>query len=120
MRHLRQLLLATCLGLLPGCGVGLIYTHVVVPLDLNQDVTPELELAGKSDMRTFQYFVRFDWNSAAIADAARAAGITHIYYADMEILSVWFGVWEQRTAIVYGTGPGMGGAAPPSMPGPDG
>lgn len=117
MRNLRQLLIATCLGLLlPGCATGLIYTHIVVPLDLNQDATPKQSMAGKSDVRTFQYVVRFDWNSAAIADAARANGITEIWYADLDILSIWFGLWEQRTAIVYGTGPGLAETPPPTMP----
>ena len=97
-------LLGACLS---GCGLGLIYTHITVPLDLNVEDTPvPPNDGGDSDWKTLQYFViRFDWNSAAIVDAAHAAGLTTIYYADMEILSVFFGLWEQRTAIVYGTGP---------------
>jgi len=113
MRALSICLLAACL-LLPGC--GLIYTHIVVPLDINADNAPVQEMAGKSDWRTFKYFIQVDWNSSAIADAAHAAGITHIYYADMEILSVWFGLWSQKTAIVYGTGPGNEVTPPPTMP----
>ena len=97
-------LLGACLS---GCGLGLVYTHITVPLDLNLEETPVQPDAdaGVSDWKTLHYVVRFDWNTAAIVDAAHAAGLTKIYYADMEILSVFFGVWEQRTAKVYGTGP---------------
>ena len=113
MRTLGAGLLASCL-LLPGC--GLIYTHVVVPLDINADDAPVQETGGRSDWRSFQYIVRVDWNTSAIADAAHAGGITRIYYADMEILSILGGLWSQQTAIVYGTGPTAEPVPPPTMP----
>jgi hypothetical protein len=113
MRSLCHGLLSLCL-LLPGC--GLIYTHVVIPLDINADDAPVQEINGRSDWKTFQYFVRVDWNSSAIADAAHAAGITRIYYADLEILSILGGLWSQQTAIVYGTGPSAPITPPPTMP----
>ncbi len=94
------------LGLLAAClaGCGLLYTHITVPLDLNLDETPEQPSKGRSDWLAFQYVVRFDWNTAAIVDAAREAGLDEIYFADMEIFSVFFGIWQQRTATVYGAG----------------
>ena len=99
-------LLAVCLT---GCGLGLIYTHVTVPLDVNLEEEPvppdDLGRHPGADWKTLHYIVRFDWDSAAIIDAAHAAGLTKVYYADMEVLSVFFGIWEQRTAKVYGTGP---------------
>jgi len=102
-----MLALRVCaVGLLAACltGCGLLYTNIVVPLDLNVEDVPTQPVTGKSDWKTVAYVVQFDWDSAAIADAAHKAGIEHIYYADMEIFSILF-VWRQRTAIVYGTGP---------------
>ena len=93
-------LLAACLA---GCEApGLIYTHITVPLDLDLDATRVDSRHGQSDWKTYDYVIELDWNSAAIADAARAGGITEIDYADMEITSVFFGAWVQRRAIVYG------------------
>jgi len=100
----RSALLAGLLAGLPGCVAGLIYTDVVVPLDLHDHDTPVEGKTGRSDWKTFSFYVQFDWDSAGIADAARKGGITTIEYADMEIFSI-LGIWTQRTAIVYGTGP---------------
>jgi TRL-like protein family len=100
----RRVVLAGLLGAcLQGCAFGLLYTHVVVPLDLDVDDTPVEPETGKSPWKTFSFVVHVDWDSAAIADAAHEAGITHIWYADMEIYSVLI-FWQERTAIVYGTG----------------
>jgi hypothetical protein len=98
LRGLAPLALAVGLA---GCSPGLIYTNVTIPLDRNLDKTTAQPLTGESDWKTFAYIVRFDWDSAAIADAAHAAGIKEISYADLEIFSI-LGIWQQRTAIVYG------------------
>jgi hypothetical protein len=89
---------------LSGCSAGLLYTNIVRPLDLNVETAAEQPATGRSDWKTFAYVVQVDWDTAAIAKAARDAGITNIHYADMQIFSV-LGIWRQRTAIVYGTGP---------------
>jgi hypothetical protein len=102
---LRRAACGLLLACLTGCGAGLIYTHVTVPLDLNVRDVPAQPETGRSDWKTFKYVVQVDWNSAALVDAARAAGLERIFFADMEILSVFFGVWQQRTATVYGSGP---------------
>jgi len=98
LRGLSSLALAAALG---GCAPGLIYTDITIPLDRNLDKTAASPQTGESDWKTFSYIVRFDWDSAAIADAARAAGIKEIAYADLQIFSI-LGIWEQRRAIVYG------------------
>jgi hypothetical protein len=102
---LRLFACGALLACLSGCGAGLLYTHVTVPLDLDVEASPVPPQTGRSDWKTFNYVVRFDWSSAAIVDAAREAGLERIYFADLEILSVFFGVWEQRTATVHGSGP---------------
>jgi len=50
----------------------------------------------------FPIYVDIVWDSNAIGDIARAQGIDEIYYADMETLSVVFGIWSQRTVHIYG------------------
>lgn len=42
------------------------------------------------------------WNGRAIGDAAKRAGLTEIYYADLHTVSVLLGIWEQKTVEVYG------------------
>jgi hypothetical protein len=102
-RGLAGLALAAVLcGSLTGCVTGLLYTGITVPLDLNLETTPVEGLSGRSGWKTFEYVVRVDWDSAAIADAARAGGLTEIHYADMKYTSIFFGTWVQRRAIVYG------------------
>jgi hypothetical protein len=99
-RWLGALALAATLA---GCAApGLIYTEIIEPLDLDASVTSAVPEDGQSSWKTFAYAIRVDWSSAAIADAARAGGLTEIYYADMEHIYVLFGIWEQRRAIVYG------------------
>jgi hypothetical protein len=99
-------MLVACLG-----STGCIYNHTVMPLDVNFNETPVYQ--GRqgdwdSTWKTLRIpllfvpgYVQFDWGSSGIADAARAQGMTEIYYADLETLSV-LGVWRQQWAIVYG------------------
>lgn len=100
LRTLAAVLLASVVA---GCAVpGLIYSNVTFPLDLDASATVIEPGTGRSDWKTFNYAVQVDWDSSAIADAARQAGLVEIHFADMEITSVLLGVWVRRTAIVYG------------------
>lgn len=99
-RLLPLLLLAGALA--PGCARGLLYTRVTEPLDLQIEATPAQPRTGESDWKTFSYLVHLDWDSSAIADAARAAGLVELHFADVETTSIFFGAWSQRRAIVYG------------------
>jgi hypothetical protein len=103
-RLVRGLLLAALLVGVTGCTApGLIYTDIVRPLDLDLHETPDKRARGRSGTKAITlYNISVIWDSAAIADAARQRGLTKIYYADMRTVSVWFGIWQQRTAIVYG------------------
>jgi hypothetical protein len=106
-RRAISLALAACLVAATGCLSGGIYTHVTRPLDLNLDHTPVHDGKSGDSWKTLHIpitsglFVQFDWGSDAIGDGARKAGITTIYYADLETLQV-LGIWSQRWAIVYG------------------
>jgi len=103
----RRLVGVWILGLafvLPGCVSGLIYTHVTTPLDLDLNNTPVFtgrQQAGKGDTKTIRYYVQIDWDSNAIGDIAKKAGLTEVHYADLETLSV-LGIWTQKTVHVYG------------------
>jgi len=85
-----------------GCANGLIYTHVIVPLDRDMDGTPIRRSHGKRDAKELNVnFVRIAWGSAGIVDAARQHGLVQIDYVDLETRSI-LGIWTQRYALVYG------------------
>jgi hypothetical protein len=88
--------------LFSGCARGLIYTHTVRPLDINHHQTPVIQKSEQGDIKHIQYhFVSFTWDSNAIGDIARENGLEMVYYADLEVLSV-FGIWRQFIVHVYG------------------
>ena len=101
--HVRFVLVTVLLACSTGCTApGLIFTDITRPLDLDMHVTQAADRSGEGDIKSITYWVSVWWDSAAIADAAHERGLTELYYADERILSVWFGLWQQRYAIVYG------------------
>ncbi len=98
-KQLLVLLLPLC-----GCVNGLIYTHITQPLDVNftstavQTQKPE---KAENDVKSIRYYVEINWDSNGIGDIARKHGMTELYYADFEELSV-LGVWRQQWVHVYG------------------
>ena len=84
-----------------GCVGGAIYSHVTVPMDLNLDRTPVHQEQVQDSWNTLQYYIRVDWGSLGIGDIAKRQGLKHVYYADLETLTV-LGLWRQRWAHVYG------------------
>jgi len=98
----RVIRLTVLLPLLALSGCGLIYTHTVTPLDVNLNNTPVFDGKGaKGDTKQIRYYVSLEWDSRGIGDIAKKAGMTHVYYADLETLSV-LGVWTQQFVHVYG------------------
>src|SRR3990172_1181459 len=65
-----------------------------------------IELApasGQGDIKQIAlYGISVTWGDDSIGSAAREKGLTELYYADREILSVMFGIWKQETIHVYG------------------
>lgn len=101
-RLLVPLALCAVLGLLSaGCARGFIYTHTVEPLDIDFDQTPVGTAHGVGDVKHFRYRVSILWDSNAIGDIARRVGLSRLYYADLERLSV-IGIWHQYHVHVYG------------------
>lgn len=102
MRRISQIaLLATTLASAGCVGGGAIYTHVTKPLTTNFEDTPVVPRSAEGNTKQFRYQVDFNWDSRAIGDIAKKAGLTQLHYADETVLSV-MGVWTQRFVTVYG------------------
>ncbi len=80
---------------------GLIYTNVTVPLDVNFDATQFARQDDESDVKTIQYYLRFDWGDASIGTIAKENGFETVHYADLRTLSILF-VWRQQFVTIYG------------------
>lgn len=85
-----------------GCGMGLIYTHTVEPLNPNMHRTPIASDSGQADIKQFTlYGISVTWDDNSIGRIARERGLTELYYADREFLRV-LGIWKQEIIHVYG------------------
>lgn len=102
MKSLSLFMGVVILGLaLPGC--GLIYTHTIVPfdLDIEQGTPCDFEAKG-NNIKQFQFdIVNLMWDSNAIGDVVREAGLDTVYFADLESFRI-LGIWNQYTVHVYG------------------
>ena len=83
-------------SLLPGC----LYAKVKSPLDLDLDKTQLGSKVGTSRMESVLWL--FAWGDAGTKAAAEAGGIATIHHADMEVMTVLFGLYSRETTIVYG------------------
>jgi TRL-like protein family len=85
-----------------GCTAGILYTHTVTPLTVNQLQTPITETEGRSDIKHIQFsYFGIMWDDAALGNIARAKGMQELYFADLEYLSV-LTIWRQYTVHLYG------------------
>ena len=90
-----------------GCAVGLLYTDKIEPLSKNMNLTPVGEREGQSTTRSLgvplsPVDLSATWNSRALADAAKNAGLSEFYYADLHSVSIFLGLWQSREVILYG------------------
>jgi hypothetical protein len=85
-----------------GCGIGLLYTHTVEPLNPNMHRTEMKPASGEGNIKQIKYDMSITWDDNSIGGIAKEKGLTELYYADREILSVVFGIWSQETIHVYG------------------
>jgi hypothetical protein len=98
------LALGSCVAAPPvGASRGIVYTHVVRPLDIREHDTRVADLpAKKDDLKHFSYsVVNFIWGDTGVGEMARAAGFEEVLYADLETQS-YFGIWTRRWVHVYG------------------
>jgi len=85
-----------------GCTAGILYTHTVQPLTINQRSAPAVGIEGSNDIKHIQLpYVGVMWGNTALGDIAREKGLQEIYYADLEQLSVLM-IWRQSTVHLYG------------------
>ena len=102
-------LLGTLLSLATaGCaGQGLLYTRIVSPYSQDFHGTP----AGSKTCRVNEHTLKEPFTSvnvsvlfstSVVKTAAHAAGITNLYYADVETLSVLHGIYKRQTLILCG------------------
>lgn len=104
-RTSRALLAAALLGA-NGCTYGFLYSDTVVPLDRNMNRTPVSAQSGASSTKqvndSFVTGVRVLWASRAIGDAAHEGRLSESQYADLHVVRILGGLYEQSTVIVYG------------------
>lgn len=101
---INTLTLIICLGLLGGCTQGLLYTHTTTPLTHNFDQTPAGygNKSGNGSTKQLHVQITAKWDTNGIGEIAKKSGITEIYYADIEEISVLGGFWEQDYVHIYG------------------
>ena len=88
--------------LLSSC-LGIVYTHITQPLTLDMQETPVVHDSSNGDVKALKYYVQVKWNKNGIGQIAKEYGFEEVYYADLETLRIFFGLWTQRWVHVYGT-----------------
>lgn len=89
-------------------GEGILFKHTREPLMLNANSTRVS--SGNSSSGRVQEIqvqpVRVTWDSNAIGDIAKAAGIKTVYYADLEVWRVldfvFIAGWSMQVVHIYG------------------
>jgi hypothetical protein len=79
---------------------GCLYSHVVMPLDLDVNKTVLGQKQGRASMESVLWLIA--WGDAGTAAAAKQGGITTVNHMDREFLNVIFGLYTKTTTIVYG------------------
>jgi len=88
--------LLLCVSLFSGCA----YVHTRAPYDANLDNTEIGSKLGKASNYSLLWLVA--WGDGSYAEAARNGNIKVMKHADIEVVSVLFGVYVRRTVLVYG------------------
>lgn len=101
------ILLFSLLSSLPGCTYGFLYTDITEPLTTNMQNTPVGEETTEVGINIISEpatgtGISAEIGSTAIGDAAKRAGLTKIYFADIRTVSILGGLIEQRTVLVSG------------------
>ncbi len=79
---------------------GCLYSNVRMPLDEDFDKTTLGNKVGKSEAQSVLWLVA--WGDAGTQAAAEDGDIKVINHADIEFLSILFGLYSKRTTILYG------------------
>ena len=107
--HKISLFLFICMffAICSGCSQGIIYTNATVPLVINMHNTPVGNTSATMSSRQIRepvsgFGISTEWNSRAIGDAAKHAGLSQINFADMHTFSILGGIWKKQTVQVWG------------------
>ena len=90
--------------ILSGCTTGIIYTHTMQPLTLDQHNTRVVPTSGVGDIKHLALIypqLSVAWDDAAIGDIAKKNGIQEMYFADLETLRILW-IWNRYWLHVYG------------------
>ena len=103
MKNITACLIALALeSLVSGCTYGLVYTHTWRPLTHDMHKTRVVDTEKSGDIKHIAFYLPIAaWDSAAIGDIAKKNGMTELYFADVETLSI-LTIWNQYTVHVYG------------------
>lgn len=91
-----------------GCAVdGRLYTNKTIPYSTDFDRTSVgLKKCTIDDFKVKEPFsglgVSAEWMNDSVLQKAKESGITTIHFADLKVLSVWFGIYTKKTLVVYG------------------
>jgi len=86
--------------LISGCGV--IYTDIKTPMPtLNLQANADnQDKVGKASCASYVWVV--GTGDCSIAAAMKNGGISKIHHVDIEVKSIFFGIHEKYTTVVYG------------------
>lgn len=111
--EVRRVLFSVCMVFVlavagSGCTAGFIYTNVTMPLTIDMHDTPVgLKPPASVNSKKLQepltgVGLSVEWDSRALADAARKAGFETFYFADIHTISILGGLWEQKEVLLRG------------------
>lgn len=91
-----------------GCSPGFIYTNVHEPLSDDMEATPAIGKRVEVYNRGFRVplgargSIGAQWKNGFIGESAKEAGLTKLYYADLHVISILGGLWQQTEVTVIG------------------
>jgi hypothetical protein len=99
--------LALVLPAITGCMPGLIYTNTTTPLVTNMNATPANGKVVYTENEGFKVPLSriplsAQWRKDLVGEAAKANGLTTIYYADIERFSILGGIWQESSIRIVG------------------
>ena len=107
MPFLRMFVVMLSLAMAGCAGQGILYTKVIEPYSHDFNNTP----TGGKTCRVNEHLFKepfsgagfsLSFTSRVVEEASRAAGITNLYYADLETFSVLKGIYVRKTLILCG------------------
>jgi uncharacterized protein (DUF1684 family) len=79
---------------------GCVYTDIRVPMSTEFRNTQTAKKTGTSSLRSVAWLVA--WGDAGLQQAAANGQLSTLEYADHAFMNILFGLYMQRTTIVYG------------------